>query len=74
MVKCIVRTIIEPDFGCEGIPEGADRVDTVILEESISGTLHHICIEDSMLYQLDINEGDEVEYSPDKTIQKYKGD
>lgn len=52
-----VIQIIEPDFGCEGIPEGQSPVDILYLEQV--KTKEQICIKapDEILYQKAIEEG-----------------
>ena len=52
----------EPDFGCEGRPEGKPAMDKVWLEDENQHTIV-IEIEDEKLYALDINEKDRVWYS-----------
>ncbi|MGN1141655.1 MAG: SDR family oxidoreductase [Oliverpabstia sp.] len=54
----IIR-IEEPDFGCEGRMEGQAIMDTVILREE-SGQEIVKQMEDSLLYERDLNEGDAV--------------
>lgn len=54
----IIR-IEEPDFGCEGRPEGQAVMDTVFLSDE-SGEEMQIKMEDSLLYERNLNEGDQV--------------
>ena len=54
----IIR-IEEPDFGCEGRMEGQEIMDTVVLREE-SGQEIVKQMEDSLLYERDLNEGDAV--------------
>ena len=54
----IIR-IEEPDFGCEGRMEGQAIMDTVVLQEE-SGQEIVKQMEDSLLYERDLNEGDAV--------------
>lgn len=54
----IIR-IEEPDFGCEGRMEGQTVMDTVVLRDE-SGQEIVKQIEDSLLYERDLNEGDAV--------------
>lgn len=67
--KYIVEQIDEPDFGCEGRPEGKPLMDKVILQDEEGS---RICIEaeDAMLYEKDIDEGSTVILSKDKTMTK----
>ena len=52
-----VTRIEEPDFGCEGRPEGQEIKDKVYLEEEITKEETIIFMEDKLLYERDINEG-----------------
>ena len=52
----IIR-IDEPDFGCEGLPEGQPLTDEVTIED-MSGHQFLMRIEDAVLYDNDLNEGD----------------
>ena len=54
-----VLRIEEPDFGCEGRPEGVEPVDRVLLKKR-SGEEVFIREKDALLYEMDINEGDNV--------------
>lgn len=54
----IIR-IEEPDFGCEGRMEGQTVMDTVVLRDE-SGQEIVKQMEDSLLYERDLNEGDAV--------------
>ena len=54
----IIR-IEEPDFGCEGRMKGQTVMDTVVLRDE-SGQEIVKQIEDSLLYERDLNEGDAV--------------
>ena len=55
-----VTRIEEPDFGCEGRPEGQEIKDKVYLKEEITKEETIIFMEDKLLYERDINEGDLV--------------
>lgn len=55
-----VLRIEEPDFGCEGRPEGYEPVDRVLLKRGSNGEELFIKEKDALLYEMDINEGDEV--------------
>ncbi|MBR2176196.1 MAG: hypothetical protein IJ861_04535 [Clostridia bacterium] len=57
-----VMEIIEPDFGCEGLPDGTEPMCEVILEEE-SGTKVTVKVPDRELYQKRINEGDMIDYT-----------
>lgn len=59
MKRYKVMHIIEPDFGCEGLPDGSIRMDQVILqdEEGIQITIE---VADVYLYEQQIDEGDVV--------------
>ncbi len=68
-MKYVVKQIIEPDFGCEGRPDGYTATDTVILKEE-NGQEIQMEIPDEDLYKKDINIGDWVYF--DLTNQIYK--
>ena len=51
--------IIEPDFGCEGLPAGSIRMDQVILQDE-EGMQVTIEVADAYLYEQQIDEGDVV--------------
>ena len=55
-----VTRIEEPDFGCEGRPEGQEIKDKVYLKEEITKEETIIFMEDKLLYERDINEGNKV--------------
>ena len=50
-----VLRIDEPDFGCEGRPDGMEVKDNVLLKSNYT-----VQEKDARLYELDINEGDKV--------------
>ena len=52
--------IDEPDFGCEGRPDGMEVKDTVLLKSNYTGQEMTVQEKDARLYELDINEGDKV--------------
>ena len=54
--KYIVLRIDDPDFGCEGVPDGCSPSATVILSDE-NGKQFVIRQEDAMLYQRQIDEG-----------------
>lgn len=58
MKKYTILKIQEPDFGCEGLPEGQQPVDDVLLQDE-SGNQITIQIPDAQLYASNLNEGDE---------------
>ena len=60
-----VTRIEEPDFGCEGRPEGQEIKDKVYLKEETI-----IFMEDKLLYERDINEGMKVVIDGDGRLQK----
>lgn len=63
-----VLDIIEPDFGCEGLPQGQVPVDEVILldENNCKITVEQ---GDSYLYEMDINVGDKVTLVNNKLVK-----
>ena len=65
-----VTRIEEPDFGCEGRPEGQEIKDKVYLEEEITKEETIIFMEDKLLYERDINEGMKVVIDGDGRLQK----
>ena len=54
-----VMHIIEPDFGCEGLPDGSVRMDQVILQDE-EGVRIIVEVADAYLYEQRIDEGDVV--------------
>ena len=56
-----VIDIIEPDFGCEGLPEGQEPCCDVILKNE-NGDVKTVSIPDAELYRKDILPGGEVSY------------
>lgn len=60
-----VTRIEEPDFGCEGRPEGQE-----IIKEEITKEETIIFMEDKLLYERDINEGMKVVIDGDGRLQK----
>lgn len=52
--------ILEPDFGCEGRPEGYVQVDDVVVENDL-GTQHILKMEDAKLYELKLDIGSYME-------------
>lgn len=63
-----VIEIIEPDFGCEGVPEGQEVCCDVLLEDE-QNNRKTVTVPDAELYQKEIYEGVMVIYE-DNTIQK----
>ena len=55
-----VLRIDEPDFGCEGRPDGMEVKDNVLLKSNNTGEEMTVREKDARLYELDINEGDKV--------------
>lgn len=55
----VVKEIIEPDFGCEGLPDGQEPMCSVILSAD-DGTEKIIEVPDRELYQKEITEGSGV--------------
>ena len=52
--------ILEPDFGCEGRPDGYIQVDDVVVEDTL-GTRHILKMEDAKLYELELDVGSYME-------------
>ncbi len=63
-----VKDILEPDFGCEGLPEGEELCCEVLLEDE-NGSVTSVKIPDAELYEKDIVPGSRVEYR-DGSIEK----
>ena len=55
-----VLRIDEPDFACEGRPDGMEVKDNVLLKSNYTGQEMTVQEKDARLYELDINEGDKV--------------
>ncbi len=51
-----VKQIIEPDFGCEGRPDGYVQKDIVLIQAD-NGSSREIQAEDQVLLQHNVNEG-----------------
>lgn len=64
-----VIRINEPDFGCEGRPEGEAMIDKVLLEDA-DGVETTVEADDYLLYLRDINEDDLVVLDEKKGILK----
>lgn len=65
-----VTRIEEPDFGCEGRPEGQEVKDKVFLKEETTGKETIVFMEDKLLYDRDIDEGSKVVIDEDGRLQK----
>ena len=65
-----VTRIEEPDFGCEGRPEGQEIKDKVFLKEEITEKETILFMEDKLLYERDIDEGSKVIIGQDERLQK----
>ena len=52
--------ILEPDFGCEGRPDGYVQVDDVVVEDSL-GKRHILKMKDATLYDLKLDAGSYIE-------------
>lgn len=66
----LVMQIEDPDFGCEGRPDGEEAMAKVYLMELKTEEEFQTEIPDAELYQKEINEGDEVAFSPEGVILK----
>ena len=62
----IVKDIIEPDFGCEGLPEGEEICCEVILEDKENGNKSVIKVPDAELYKKNIDIGSQVRITDGK--------
>lgn len=59
MREYTVTRIVEPDFGCEGLPEGGERMDEVRLRGADGGELL-LSVSDELLYKMGVDEGSRV--------------
>lgn len=66
----LVMRIDEPDFGCEGCPDGVEPMAKVTLMNLKNEEEIQLEITDAELYRKDINEGSEVAVSPDGVMIK----
>lgn len=57
-IYTIIR-IDEPDFGCEGRPEGQPAMDTIILRGE-AGQEFTVQMEETRVWELDLDEGKKV--------------
>ena len=64
----LVMRIDEPDFGCEGCPNGVEPMAKVTLMKLKNEEEIQLEIADAELYRKNINEGSEVAVSPDGVI------
>lgn len=62
----IVKDILEPDFGCEGLPDGQELCCEVILEDQESGQVLTVKAADAELYEKGIEVGSAVTYKDEK--------
>ena len=69
MTEYRVQRIEEPDFGCEGRPDGKTMLDQVLLTGA-DGSRKVIAAEDRYLYEKNINEGNSVYLIAGKLINK----
>ncbi len=68
-MKYIVKKIMEPDYGCEERPDDYVAMDKVILRDE-TGSEISMEIQDSELYEKNINEGDWVFFDLNNQIFK----
>ena len=61
-MKYIVSEIIEPDFGCEGLPDGKEPECEVVLCTE-TGEKLSVMIPDKELYEKQITESSTVDYT-----------
>lgn len=69
MKKYLITRIDEPDFGCEGRPDGKPAMAAVFLEDE-QGKEIVIAYEDAQLYMRHLDEGDFCYYSKDEGLVK----
>lgn len=66
----LVMRIDEPDFGCEGCPDGVEPMAKVTLMKLKNEEEIQLKIADAELYRKNVNEGSEVAVSPDGVMIK----
>lgn len=59
-MKYVIIRIDEPDFGCEGLPDGMILMDDVLLRDE-NRNEKMVQIPDAQLYERNWNEGDIIE-------------
>ena len=64
-----VTEIIEDDFGCEGVPEDAEAMVTVVVTDC-EGKEQRIRLSDSLEYERKIEAGDTVMLAKDGTLKQ----
>lgn len=69
ILNYFVKKILEPEYGCEGRPEGYVAMDTVFLRNE-EGDEIVMRVSDKELYDKNINEGDSVYFDMDEHIHK----
>lgn len=57
-----VIDIIEPDFGCEGLPDGQEYCVDVLLQDIDTAKTITVNVPDAELYRKEINTGSLVKY------------
>lgn len=70
-IYTVIR-IDDPDFGCEGIPDGAVPMATVYLRDE-AGNEKIVKEKDALLYQYNIVEGDRVYFKEGSLYKIEKG-
>ncbi len=68
-MEYIVKSIIEPDFGCEERPENTVVMDRLLLRNE-NGQEIYLEVSDKELYAKNINEGDWVSFALNHEIIK----
>lgn len=69
MKEYIITRIIEPDFGCEGVPEDGEKCDEVRLSAA-DGSELSITVSDAYLYKINADEGSTVLCDGEKIYPK----
>lgn len=65
-----VTDIIEPDFGCEGLPDGEEYCVDVVLTDTETHKNITLKVPDAELYKKEINIGSFVKYENNKLIKE----
>ncbi len=64
-----ITRIIEPDFGCEGVPEDGEKCDEVRLIDKDGGEIT-LTVSDAYLYKINADEGSTVLSDGEKIYPK----
>lgn len=65
-----VMDIIEPDFGCEGLPDGEEYCVDVVLQNLDKAETITVNIPDAELYKKEINTGSVVKFENNELLKE----